>query len=129
VDKQHRLEHHQHPCSWYGVECSGGYVTWLDLSENQLSGSIPPELGNLANLQRLDLSENQLSGSIPPELGNLANMEAERLCLSCNQLDTNVTDPDLLAFLNAKSPAGEAHWTNQGCRAALRVVYLPLVVR
>jgi hypothetical protein len=51
------------------------------------------------------------------------------LRLSCNQLDTNVTDPDLLAFLDAKSPTGEEHWTNQECRAALRVVYLPLMVR
>ena len=41
----------------------------LHLSVNQLSGEIPPELGNLANLR--DLSINQLSGEIPPELGNL----------------------------------------------------------
>ena len=32
---------------------------------NQLSGQIPPELGNLANLTRLNLSDNQLSGCVP----------------------------------------------------------------
>ena len=48
------------------------------------AGSIPPELGNLANLETLWLENNQLSGSIPPELGNLANLES--LGLSGNQL-------------------------------------------
>jgi hypothetical protein len=38
------------PCSWHGVTCSGGYVSRLSLSYNELSGTIPPELGNLNNL-------------------------------------------------------------------------------
>ena len=49
-------------------------LVWLFLEGNQLSGEIPPELGNLANLAILFLIENQLSGEIPPELGNLANL-------------------------------------------------------
>jgi hypothetical protein len=28
------------PCSWYGVLCSGGHVYDVDLSSNQLSGTI-----------------------------------------------------------------------------------------
>jgi Leucine-rich repeat (LRR) protein len=72
------------PCSWYGVSCSGGHVSGLDLSDNQLTGSIPTELGNLSNLTRLDLSGNQLTGSIPAELGNLSNLE--ELWLFYNQL-------------------------------------------
>ena len=47
----------------------------LSLGENQLSGSIPPELGSLSNLEYLYLQENQLSGSIPPELGSLSKLE------------------------------------------------------
>ena len=46
----------------------------LVLSRNYLNGSIPPELGGLTKLWGLDLSENYLSGSIPPELGNLTNL-------------------------------------------------------
>jgi len=32
------------------------------LESNQLSGSIPPEIGNLSSLESLGLSNNQLSG-------------------------------------------------------------------
>ena len=56
----------------------------LSLSGNDLSGTIPPELGNLVNLRELDLSDNGLSGTIPPELGNLVNLEL--LDLSGNML-------------------------------------------
>ena len=63
-------------------------LQYLDLYCNQLSGSIPPELGNLANLQDLYLYSNQLSGSIPPELGNLANLQY--LDLYVNQLSGSI---------------------------------------
>ena len=49
-------------------------LTGLYLGGNALSGPIPPELGSLANLTGLYLGGNQLSGPIPPELGNLANL-------------------------------------------------------
>ena len=56
---------------WSGVTTDdNGRVTELDLSSNQLSGEMPPELGNLGNLKSMDLSHNQF-GKIPPELGNL----------------------------------------------------------
>ena len=54
------------------------FAQWLDelafleelyLGSNQLSGSIPPELGQLTSLGSLGLSENQFSGSIPDDLG------------------------------------------------------------
>ncbi len=38
------------PCSWYGVSCSGGHVSGLNLNSNQLSGAIP-DFANLPNLQ------------------------------------------------------------------------------
>ena len=46
----------------------------LLLQENRLTGNIPSEFGDLSNLRVLLLRENRLSGSIPPELGNLANL-------------------------------------------------------
>ena len=70
---------------WYGVTTDAyGRVTRLELFENRLSGTLPSELGNLANLTYLLLYSNQLSGEIPSELGNLANLTT--LALSANQL-------------------------------------------
>ena len=70
---------------WYGVETTPeGRVSRLLLSGNALTGPIPPELGNLANLTTLELTSNDLSGPIPPELGNLASLRS--LWLSGNDL-------------------------------------------
>ena len=54
---------------WHGVTTDdSGRVVELNLLDNQLSGEIPPELGNLANLVELYLSGNQLSGCLPSGL-------------------------------------------------------------
>lgn len=60
----------------------------LAIQSNRLTGSIPPELGNLSNLGTLELSRNQLSGSIPPELGNLSNLR--RLYIESNNLSGSI---------------------------------------
>lgn len=61
--------------SWHGVTTDrNGRVVELDLSENELNGTIPSELGSLTNLEVLKLSQNQLRGVIPPEFGNLTNL-------------------------------------------------------
>jgi hypothetical protein len=64
----------------------------LFLLFNQLTGEIPPELGNLTNLRHLYLYNNQLSGSIPSSLGNLSNLTA--LSLEFNQF-TGGIPPEL----------------------------------
>ena len=55
---------------WDGVRVLGspGRVTELNLSSNDLTGTIPPVLGNLSNLQNLHLGDNQLTGCVPPAL-------------------------------------------------------------
>ena len=70
---------------WSGVTVAlNGRVTGLDLRDNRLTGEIPTELGNLANLQSLYLSSNHLTGGIPAELGNLTNLRI--LYLNRNRL-------------------------------------------
>ena len=72
--------------SWQGVGVSGAprRVSKLELYENQLTGSLPAELGRLTQLQRLELFHHQLTGAIPPELGQLTQLQY--LDLSSNQL-------------------------------------------
>ena len=70
--------------TWYGVEVFSSKVHSVDLSNNRLSGAIPPEIGNLTSLQSLDLFNNQLSGAIPPEIGSLTSLQI--LYLANNQL-------------------------------------------
>ena len=56
---------------WYGVETRQGRVEGLSLRNNNLVGSIPPELGALEELFSLYFQGNQLSGPIPAELSKL----------------------------------------------------------
>ena len=75
---------HGTPCTWYGVICYQGHIVELRLYSNRLSGSIPAELSDLAQLNQLDLSHNQLNGSIPAALENVPLLYW--LDLSYNQL-------------------------------------------
>jgi len=61
---------------------------YLNLSNNQLSGTIPVALGNMPNLMYLLLGGNQLTGTIPAALVNLANLEL--ISLSSNQLSGTI---------------------------------------
>ena len=66
---------------WEGVILGGSprRVTSLNLRYNQLTGTIPTELGLLTYLQVLDLSGNRLTGTIPEELASLTNLQELRL--------------------------------------------------
>jgi len=72
------------PCAWSGIECTGGHISHISLGYKQLTGILPPELGNLSHLRTLGLSSNRLFGPIPTELGNLSELVA--LDMSGNQL-------------------------------------------
>ena len=60
---------------WYGLGVDEDErVVGLRLVDNNLTGAIPAEIGDLASLEDLDLGWNRINGPIPPELGNLANL-------------------------------------------------------
>ena len=63
-------------------------VTHVDLSDSDLKGSIPAELGDLTNLNELLLDDNGLTGSIPAELGDMTNLG--RLDLARNSLTGSI---------------------------------------
>ena len=60
------------------------WIGWWADPQVRLVGSIPPELGRLAELELLDLAGNGLTGSIPAALGQLARLR--RLYLNANRL-------------------------------------------
>ena len=82
------LGEHGTECHWFGVTCQGDHVTMLMLTDNQLIGSIPPELSQLSKLTHLSLNANVLVLSIPPELGHLQQLK--RLSLQNNQLTGSI---------------------------------------
>ena len=55
------------------------YLIILGTKDNQVSGEIPVELANLPYLASIELHGNQLSGEIPPELGSLHRLGSVRL--------------------------------------------------
>ena len=80
---------------WFGVTADGSEnVTDLDLSGNNLRGTLPADLGTLSNLITLDVSDNQLSGTIP-DLSALIGLMT--LNLRDNQLSGTI--PDSLSSL------------------------------
>ncbi|CAI0442194.1 unnamed protein product [Linum tenue] len=68
-----------HFCSWPGVQCSrhgsDERVTSLDLSELDLVGTLPPQVGNLSFLRFINIENNTFHGRIPPQLGNLVLLQ------------------------------------------------------
>ncbi|KAJ0098697.1 hypothetical protein Patl1_21408 [Pistacia atlantica] len=73
------------PCgsyNWKGVTCREGKVVALSISNQNLSGLLPPGLGKLSSLRRLNLRNNNFHGSLPFELFNASSLQS--LVLSGN---------------------------------------------
>ncbi|KAM3212262.1 hypothetical protein ACQJBY_065376 [Aegilops geniculata] len=109
-------------CGWFGVTCSKRHasrVVALDLESLDLSGQIPPCVGNLTFLRRIHIPNNQLTGQIPPELGRLNRLRY--LNLSTNNLSGTIPSTLSSCFrlqitdLGSNSLHGEIPPTLSGC--------------
>ncbi|CAK9159022.1 unnamed protein product [Ilex paraguariensis] len=80
------------------------FMSGIDLPCNQLSDTIPSELGNLSEVHALNLSHN-MSGSIPTTFSSLRKMES--LDLSYNYLNGRI--PPQLIELNSLAVFSVAH--------------------
>ncbi|CUG93979.1 GP46-like surface antigen, putative [Bodo saltans] len=82
------------PCttsSWYGVTCVDGNITSLDLSGNNLKGTLPPSLGNLSQLQFLNLYINRISGTLPASYGQRL-VSIQQISMHSNQFAGSLPD-------------------------------------
>ena len=67
-------------CDWYDSVCVNDKYTELSLqSENQLAGTIVPELALLTSLEVLLVDGNALGGTIPTELGEVTTLKKLRM--------------------------------------------------
>ncbi|KAK1389234.1 putative LRR receptor-like serine/threonine-protein kinase [Heracleum sosnowskyi] len=64
------------------------HLTNLSLVANRIRGSIPKEIGNIDTLEELVLDSNQLEGTLPVNLGNLSRLK--RLLLSANNFSGTI---------------------------------------
>ena len=61
---------------WYGVKLSSdGKIEELDLSENNLSGTLPEAVTNLTSLKYCDLHGNDMTGIIPDGISSMTQLE------------------------------------------------------
>lgn len=77
----------------------------LDLSDNNISGEIPPFLSQIASLQVLSLRNNSLKGSISSDLANLTDLRI--LDLSNNNLTGNI--PSFFGNLQGMKDSNSIH--------------------
>ena len=56
-----------------------GSLKSLNLSSNQISGSLPSNIGNFGFLESLDLSSNNFSGEIPAAISSLVSLRVLKL--------------------------------------------------
>lgn len=54
----------------YGIQVSSKFIFSIDLSNNSISGTIPPSMSNLFTLTYLNLAGNSIYGTIDPLLCN-----------------------------------------------------------
>lgn len=77
---------------WYGITAltNPTRILAIDLATNNLSGTLPDEIGNLPNLNSLHLPYNNLKGGIPNSICELVSLE--ELNLAYNSLTGKIPE-------------------------------------
>ena len=76
--------------NWYGIKLEGSKIVEINLENNNLTGTLPAEIVNLADLIKLDLSRNGITGTIPENIQELKSLES--LNLSFNKISGKIPE-------------------------------------
>ena len=57
--------------SWHGVYVYDGHVNAIDLRSNNLTGTLPANLGSLPYLYYFDVSNNKIAGNLPTNISGI----------------------------------------------------------
>ncbi|KAL1082500.1 hypothetical protein V6Z11_D09G136800 [Gossypium hirsutum] len=77
-------------------------LTYLELDNNSLTGTIPPQIGSNPKLALLNLAQNKLNGTLPDELLNLTQLEVLKLQLNklSGEIPNQIGRLNMLSVLN-----------------------------
>ncbi|MBW6474876.1 MAG: hypothetical protein K0B14_17240, partial [Anaerolineaceae bacterium] len=91
---------------WYGITSENSHISEINLSDNQLQGSLSESLNQIGFLQSLYLNRNLLIGSIPISFTDLSSL------LTFDFSETMLCEPNNEEFLEWKSEV--THWISTG---------------
>lgn len=81
----------QDECLWSGVQCDDlNQVTLIDLSNQNMTGTLPTELALLPFLQRIDFPRNRFTGTLPREWGEMNHLI--HVAVHYNSLEGTIPD-------------------------------------
>ena len=106
-------------CLWYGVSCpprlhegleethynDNSDVLKLNLTDNNVRGTIPSEIVALENLESLDLGKNKLHGTIPVTLAKMKEMSTS-MCVKQSNECSLLTQKCFLSHLRRGTLSG-----------------------
>jgi Leucine-rich repeat (LRR) protein len=81
------LDPMEHECLWYGVVCANGTADVFGSCKNEFGiSSVSCQIRNATSIVEIDLSGNELQGSLPGEIGLLSTSKIQRIKLESNAL-------------------------------------------
>jgi hypothetical protein len=93
--------------TWYMVTVENNRVVGIDLSGNNLTGTIPSEVGNLTELIDLSFFANDVTGEVPAEIWTLSNLktlwigvQASKQLTLTNGIPPEISNLQQLEWLN-----------------------------
>ncbi|GAA0149708.1 transmembrane signal receptor [Lithospermum erythrorhizon] len=87
------------PCTWMGISCDGNHITSIDLSKNNIAGTMFRNFSAFTNLSYLDLSNNYIT-DLSDDLKLCRSLRHLNLSRNMIEGEVNLTGMDKLEVLD-----------------------------